>query len=246
MSQESIPEILNISDKTIQLKATIVLKEVDPEALLCPKRVNFSSMKRWVEGSHGFTCKLASLGYRHGARILGRTDFCAREVLIDEGLYNEDKSFRRRWPYVFAHEIGHVVVHGPLYPVLKAHGVFRDSLTDSIDVFTGKKILETERDFLEHQASEFAVFLLVPAATLKDCLKDLQTRDGLSESRRGRLYVDDQPRNIVAFDFVRIEMARIYGVSRKLVVSRLAEAGLLEDRRKVPVRIGMAMRDLLE
>jgi Zn-dependent peptidase ImmA (M78 family) len=241
---EFVPDALRISDMELQHKAVEVLECADPLALRSPKRTSIKAILKWLEVSYGYTCTLADLSYKDGVKVLGRTDFSIQEILIEKQLYNEDKLLRRRWPYVIAHEIGHVVVHSPIYPILKEHGVFREALTDTEDIFTGKKILQTERDFVEHHASELAVFLLVPSATISACLKELQKRDNLGESRRGHLYVDDQPRNVVAFDFVRAEMANTYGVSRKLIVSRLAEEGLLIDRRKVPVRIGSAMREL--
>jgi Zn-dependent peptidase ImmA (M78 family) len=168
------------------------------------------------------------LGYENCSKVLGLTDFRNKSIAIDISFESDECNKLIRVPFVIAHEIGHWIVHGPRYSELKMAGVFEQSTSDTIDMITGKKVFETDRDFIEHQANVFAANILVPVQTFRKALINAQERVGINR-KRGIVYLD-RKKSYSYWDFQRtlMELKRFYYVSKEVLKIRLYQTSLIE------------------
>lgn len=178
-----------------------------------------------------FKCD-ADLGHsRRGRKILGAFDFSARSIFIDPVLVDAKRTARFR--FTLAHELGHFVLHRRRmldWPALDAAPSRVDDDRVELHFLKRRSRIRTPRQWLEWQANYFASCLLMPAATVQQAIADLQGEAGVTR-RLGRLYLDDQPTNRVMYQKALYRLQDTYQVSRSVVVIRLRELALVDDRR---------------
>lgn len=128
-----------------------------------------------------------------------------------------------RFPFVLAHEIGHLILHSEL----KANQFTYDNFKDSeYSLFIQKNTLVNDKNWIEWQANCFAASLLMPEKTIKVILIAIQTKMGIS--KQGRIYLDNQRVNKEDFRNIVKELAIFFGVSKTSVEYRLESLELIE------------------
>jgi len=106
-----------------------------------------------------------------------------------------------------------------------------DTITDTkIDFVTGKKRLETERDWLEWQANQFASSFLMPRSTMLISVIAIQKKIGVNNNV-GQIYVTKECYSLREFNNTLGEISNIYDVNKTNVEHRLSDLGILIDLR---------------
>jgi hypothetical protein len=121
-----------------------------------------------------------------GYKVLGKFCFNPKAILIDKSVEGD-----LRQSFIIGHEFGHLVFHRKLnIPKDVYSGV--DISDIEVDFNTGKKSLKTVRDWLEWQANRFSSAILMPRATLRIALVDVQRSLDMHRGL-GRIYLDENP-----------------------------------------------------
>lgn len=160
-------------------------------------------------------------------KILGAFVFESPAILIDPSLDQNSPQFR----FTMAHELGHLVLHGKLN--LRSEDLDNPPghIEDSRSHFLiGRKPLRTERDWLEWQANRFASAILMPRATVRPAIVDKQEALGVLRNR-GKIFVDHQWQNITDYYAIVDYLRAIYQTSRRMILIRLRELKVLQDKR---------------
>jgi Zn-dependent peptidase ImmA (M78 family) len=168
-----------------------------------------------------FVVRNASLGLNtSGQKIFGCLELKPLAIYVD-GILKDDV----RYPFVLAHELGHLVLHRTVDFEKSKY----ESIQDVDNNFRGRECI-TDVDWMEWQANRFAAALLMPRRTLKRALDKAQKAAGLG-GYRGRIYVSNAAYHLKDFDITIEEMARIYGVSKTNIEYRLKSYGYIQDDR---------------
>lgn len=149
--------------------------------------------------------------------VLGKIEFDPLKISVTIAL-KEDVN---RWRFTLAHEIGHLVLHGPLLRYSIEEKVDSDSslsLTNNIADATSKQ--------LEFQANLFARHLLMPDATLIKVVSKYFKQENI---HRGFLYLDNQSINRSLVFALLTKMSQHFEVSIEAAKIRLKALGLLKD-----------------
>ena len=153
----------------------------------------------------------------NGYPILGAFSLNPREIFVDKSI-----RYEKRFLFVLAHEIGHLILHRNL----KFSESWNNKLTDTHDgSFTSREQI-TPSYWLEWQANMFAVSLLLPECTF--LLGFLKAQQTLKLPLRQKIYVNGFEKSINEYQDLVSEMARRYYVSKTMVKIRLNEFGLVE------------------
>lgn len=154
----------------------------------------------------------------NGSEQLGYYDVKNKVIYISPTVRNTI-----RFPFVLAHEIGHLILHSELKTNQFTYDNFKDS---EYSLFIQKNVLVNDKNWIEWQANCFAASLLMPEKTIKVRLIDIQTRMGIS--KQGRVYLDNQRINKEDFRNIVKELAIFFGVSKTSIEYRLESLELVE------------------
>jgi len=219
----SIPRL---SSNDIELKAEEVIKFYDERVLnfAQPSPVREFALETKQRFGVDFRDDLDLGQGASGRKYLGQFRIKPRGIFVDVSLKGSD-----RFPFVLAHEFGHLVLHRRIDP-LKS-GYSSSSIDDTeLDFVTGKKILRTPRDWIEWQANRFAAALLMPRATFSDALVSYQKSKDIKRNI-GSVYVDATTTSLRDLDRTLVRLAIVFGVNRTNVECRLRDLELLQDHR---------------
>lgn len=225
-SHQNPNEIPFRSPDYIESKAEEVIEHFAPEVLRKPGQTPLglvaSETSRRYKVTIDFSLELGETS--PGNRILGAFRFHPPTIRVDSSLVGTD-----RFPFVFAHEYGHFVLHRNL--VVKASGYSDVDIADTQhDFITGKKKMVTPRDRLEWQANRFAAALIMPRATVRNAVISVQ--NSLQIIRRpGIVYVENDKNSLLDFHKILAGLAFIYKVTTTNMEYRLNDLKILDDHR---------------
>lgn len=162
---------------------------------------------------------------KNGNKILGYYDQSSTTIHIDSSLYGTS-----RFAFVFAHEIGHFILHRDLQINSQLYNSFKDSEYNfKIDSYE----LKNEKHWIEWQANKFAACLILPENSLIARLAEYQMRLGIRNV--GTIYYDDQSTNRLLFHQIVSYLAYFFGVSSVNVKYRLNDLGVITYANKKPI-----------
>ena len=149
---------------------------------------------------------------------LGLLDVEKNLVILNAGMDN-----KKRYRFTMAHELGHYILHSPLF---KKQGVV--SVGESEDT-----LLVSENDSLrlEYQANKFASCLLMPKKlvdTLYDIFFDRYVHQEFGDSFHALYYNQNQPETWQSYNHIVGHMSRLLGVSKQAMTIRLLSLELLK------------------
>lgn len=212
-----------ISSEEIELKAEEVIDKWFPSVLLKPQLTPLNDFCLKLKNEHNTIIQLdQDLRYVRGRKVWGFFKPEPRSICIDVSLLDTT-----RFPFVLAHEIGHLVLHRKLVLENKEYQIEEDT---EIDFLTGKKNLITTRDWIEWQANKFASCFLMPRKTFIDAVTQTQIEMGITRNL-GIVYVDKQRYSKEDFESIKEKLALIYNVNKTNVEIRLNDLNLLNDQR---------------
>lgn len=146
-------------------------------------------------------------------------------MLIDNSLLEEKTEYRLR--STTGHECGHWILQQEYYTVNPYQISFFPELRytstacrcEDIEGNCGKRELETEHDWLEHQAKVFSAAILMPKSTFSMVAKDPQLRQMIRNDCCG--FEEDQ--------FLADYLSEVFNVSPASAKIRLTKLGLSMD-----------------
>jgi len=168
-----------------------------------------------------FTCKLESKG---NERVLGKTIFSKKLILIDKSLFN----VKQRFNFVLGHELGHLFLH-TRKKIIDDHKVYVNFSEDKAKhFFLSPHQSFSVRNQIEWQANAFSAAILMPRKIFVKGLTNVQNK--LSINRNiGIIYIDETQNK--KQDFIRIigELSSLFNSSPSAVKYRLYNLNLVVD-----------------
>lgn len=152
-----------------------------------------------------------------GTIIVGQYDNSNNTITIDNSLIGTD-----RIGFVFAHELGHAILHRGIRINSELFNEFKDS---EYDFVSDKHLLTNYKNWIEWQANRFASFLLIPEQNLKVHLILKQMQLGIN--RHGHIYLDNQPINLQDYHQIMDYLKLQFNTTKTTVLYRLQELGLI-------------------
>jgi Zn-dependent peptidase ImmA (M78 family) len=155
--------------------------------------------------------------------ILGYFDVNKNLIKIDKSLHGTN-----RFAFLLAHEIGHFILHRGLKINQQVYNKFKDS---EYDFILDKYLLNNYKNWIEWQANEFASNLIMPNDTF--CRKLVQVQEKLGISKRGYIYLDDQPINKRDFIDITSYLCEFFNTTFTSVKYKLESLDLIKyDQKK--------------
>lgn len=188
-----------------------------------------------VEGYLGLDFALVDLEKQLGIRdVLGATWFDEKRVCVDQSLEGKEG----RFAFTLAHEVGHWVLHRPLY---EAEKVTRPLFARDPSKPPEPAIVcrSSQRQApAEWQANQFAARVLMPASDVRAtfralCGDDVQAWDGLRKNLTSEI-VDDRLRGLAAS---MIMQGNFDNVSNEAMRRRLVDLKLVLDKAEMAPRL---------
>lgn len=136
--------------------------------------------------------------------------------------------------FVLMHEIGHLILHKDLRFNQNDYEDFQNSKYNTL---SRKFDLENPKNWIEWQANRFATYVLMPKESVIARIIYIQKVLKISRSF-GIVYCDDQEVNMEDYEKIINYLSKYFGVSDAIIVIRLKELSLLDDRR-IKKRVGM-------
>lgn len=204
----------------IENKAQEALERWCPEVLDQPRPFPIEKICDQIRAK-GYRVELTAdlLPTPNGKKVLGclslEDPYC---IYIDKSLEHDVRK-----PFVFAHELGHFVLHRK---VTFDKGEY-DTFIDTDDRIEGLQGEMNDRFWLEWQANTFAAALLMPKATFSAVLCAVQKAMGIS--RTGYIYVTKERYSQRDYHQTLEGMASLYGVSKTNILYRLQSFDLIQD-----------------
>lgn len=127
----------------------------------------------------------------------------------------------QRWRFTLAHEIWHLILH---YKFIKNR---LENLIDTVDTCDTNSIY-IDKDTMEYQANKFANELLIPEKIFTPLVLQHFTENRIFW---GRMYLDDQECNRIAYRKLLSVICQKFDVSRAVARQRLLDNKLLTDER---------------
>lgn len=214
----------HLSKKNIEDKVDKVLTHFDSNYFCFKRKTPLLRFAHFLSTEHKIEFNYEKeLGFSNaGNKILGH--FCPKpmSIYIDNILVAD----RHRFNFVLAHEIGHLVLHRKL----DTKFIYEVESTEKIlyETITGKRILKTDKDFIEWQASFFAAAFLMPKTMIVNELISIQKNLGIS--RVGSIFLDNQLCNIRDYYTIVEQLSLYFEVSKNCVMNRLEDLQLIEKR----------------
>lgn len=134
----------------------------------------------------------------------------------------------KRLRFVLFHELGHFFLHRKLKINQEIYNDFTDS---KFDFISGKHLLTNPKNWIEWQANQFAVSIILPKERLIVAIKNIQEYIGINK-HFGAIYLDDQPVNKNDYFSIITHLSEYFKVSKTVVNFRLKSLGLINDQRK--------------
>jgi Zn-dependent peptidase ImmA (M78 family) len=219
----------HLSKIDIEVKAEVVIEYYDKNVLHKPQFTPLMAIIKKLKDEFKiiFDFKNEIGTSLNGKKILGKFIFKPRSILVDKSIINDI-----RFPFVLAHELGHLVLHRKISLPKNEYDNFIDT---EYDLISGRKILLSIRDWIEWQANQFASAILMPQTTLLKSIISIQKKIGIGKSL-GNVYLDNT--NYSQRDFKRIigELEIIFHVNKTNIEYRMNDLGILIDRRSKNIK----------
>ncbi len=219
-NQNKITGLNQLSSSGIEKITNRLLSSFNKSILVNYSRVPVEDFISFLEKTYLLKTDISqSLGRDANNRIiLGYYDMAERTIFIDKSLAHSE-----RFSFIFAHEVGHFILHKKLKINNKVYNNFKDpEFNFKIDKYE----LTNDKNWIEWQANQFAASLVIPKESLLYRLISYQTSIGITRNR-GRIFLDDQPVNHKDYYRITTFLAYYFKVSRANIRYRLNNLGVV-------------------
>lgn len=222
-----------LSRTDIEERAGHMLQYVLPDRGDDPKPPDLEKIVSVLQSKHkvrfSFLDDLGSLP--SGEKILGMFTVGPLTIRVCSSLQMWSPSFCR----TLAHELGHLVFHRKMI----GDGKYISREKPMVDTARQLRYRETaelsDHGWVEWQANEFSMCLILPRRFLQILVTSVQTEIGIKKNL-GMMYLDDQPCNKRDCKRIVGRIAELSGAKDTLVWRRLRFLGILEDHQKQRAR----------
>jgi Zn-dependent peptidase ImmA (M78 family) len=234
-----------LDGEDVEQLAARFLEHLAPKALIEPVFTPIADIMRRLQQDKLCTFSFdEDLGSTpEGYKYLGYFHIKRKHIGIDVSLSTEDV----RFPFTVAHELGHFYLHSKVKPQALKTAPFeiRDSTRDLV---THRIDATKSRTLLEWQANKFAAGILMPRATVRNCVIDLQKARGITRNL-GTVWLDRSAPSNREHSILLQQLAAAYRVSRSVARYRLRELDILHfDKASLPTManetLGTVLADL--
>ena len=216
-----------LSAVDIENKAEEVLIKLAPRILVHPQKTPVLSILDEFEKQFSVKTSIGELGFgKTGKKIIGRFWLESREISIDKSIVDTV-----RFPFVVAHEIGHLVLHRKLQLKAEDDDIKNDDDDFDHNLTQTTHSLKTSKDWLEWQANKFASSFLMPKKTFIFELIEVQNILDI-RSNLGRIYVEEKEYSIRDYKNTVSLLAERYAVGFIHTEIRLKDLKLIDDHRQ--------------
>ena len=226
MGNDNIP---HLSKNDIEIKAEEVIEYFDKSILDAPQFTPLVSIVKKLKEEFNilfdFTSEIGTSS--SGSKILGKFAFQPRAIYVDKDIVND-----LRFPFVLAHEIGHMVLHRKVELPREEYDKFQDT---EYDLISGKKFLLTSRDWIEWQANQFASAFIMPRSTFQNAIIEIQEGLGITKNL-GFIYLENVEYSNRDFRKILDKLQEIYRVNKTNIEYRMNDLGVLIDKRSKNVK----------
>jgi len=210
--------------KTLEDISNDLLDRVDKYVLKCVVKTQIEKTILFLKSEYKLNFDFDNqIEIKNGKNILGYFDVANNIIKIDNRVVNTD-----RFSFLLAHEIGHFILHRDLKINQQAYDNFQDS---EYNYLSDKYLLNNYKNWIEWQANEFASSFIMPSNTFYNRLLHIQEYLGIT--RRGYIYLDDQPINRRDFGDITKYLAEYFNTTYTSVIYKLESLDLITYDRKV-------------
>lgn len=212
-----------LSHSNIEKIANQIHDEINPNILKHYSKFTIEEIINSIEKNYLIEFDLnANLSEESLNKTLGSFDVVNNKISIDKSVFGT-----KRFSFVLAHEIGHLILHRDLKVNKEVYNEFEDS---EYDFMTDKYLLVNDKNWVEWQANKFASSLLMPEINIKFQLVFYQIQLGIS--KYGHIYVDDQKINRDDFSKILTYLSDFFNTSITTIKFRLEELNLVTYKTK--------------
>lgn len=218
-----------LSSENIEAISLKVLNELDPNINMGYESVNIQRLIEFVEKRYslGVDCTQSLNVDINGNLILGYYSRSEKKIYIERTIVDTP-----RFAFIFAHELGHFILHEDL----KINQNTYDSFSDSeFNFLIDKYELKNEKHWIEWQANKFAATLIVPRKSLLAHVMAYQKQNGIRNV--GKIYHDNQPVNENDYNNIVNVLSDFYQVTKTSIIFRLRECDILIEPKILPNHI---------
>jgi hypothetical protein len=167
------------------------------------------------------------LGHEGGNKIYGRFRVRPFRIEVDRSLPRWDPKFR----FCLSHEIGHLVLHRKMMGAGMAISTHA-SPADTATRLRYKEMAElSDLDWIEWQANEFAVSLMLPQRFLLWKVVHAQQKLGIVRNL-GTIRLDGQPGSMLDMKKIIAAIGLETRIPTGLLLRRLRYLGIIDDQRQ--------------
>lgn len=196
-----VNNVPRMSDTDIERHAMLYLQDYNAELLKVPQPLDVEDFAEGYMGIHFHYANLSHTGFIWGRMVFNNTLIIvynpenniaeeepveANTIVIDNGLLAEDQEVMFRSTVM--HECGHSVYHDEYYcidyselPIKSSNNIAHLPYTSckgadviGVDSIGKRKRLQTDHDWLEHQAKYFSAATLMPKSAVRTLCKSPQ------------------------------------------------------------------------
>lgn len=212
-----------LSRKAIEEIANNLHNEIDERTLKHTLGIQFEKTVEFFETKYNLHFEFEkSITNNSFKNILGYLDVANNTICIDCSIVNTE-----RFAFLFAHEIGHFVLHRELKLNQQVYDKFQDS---EYNFMSNKYLLNNYKNWIEWQANEFASAFVMPNNSFYTRLLAIQKKLGISKA--GHIYLDDQPINRKDFGDITTYLVKHFNTTYTSVIYKLESLELITYNRK--------------
>lgn len=211
-----------LSKKILDNLTTNVLNNFNPNINARGLPVPIEAFMEYMSRTYGLQFDVGIEFAKDKSHLNGYFDRKSNTVYV-----NPETRETGHFAFVCMHEIAHFLLHQHLNISQEKYDEQPDS---SYDPIIGKHRLEKEKHWIEWQANYFASSLLMPLRSLLWQLIEWQIDMGIS--KRGYIWVDKQPCNILDYKKALTILAYKFETTRGILENRMADHKLIRYQQK--------------
>ncbi|WP_367392076.1 ImmA/IrrE family metallo-endopeptidase [Lewinella sp. LCG006] len=217
-------QIERLSRNDINRIAKSLINRIDQYILERKRKLPLRELEKYITGELNVGIqKVNSLGKDSaGRKIRAATD-------LENGVIHVSNqvSQGRSYPFILAHELGHILLHSEI----ELSQIEYEAFTDAEFSFSSMRyVLTNDRNWLEWQANCFASSIILPDISLLTRLFMFQEQLGM---RVGKIYLDDQWANRKSFYQLVEKLAYYFYTTKTSVVYRLNDLDQIDNHSRL-------------
>lgn len=221
----NISGLKKLNRKQIEEIANNLHNKIDEKTLGLSLGFQLQKTVAFFKEKHNLNFEFEKLISENSAKnIFGYFDVTNNIICIDSSIVNT-----KRFAFLFAHEIGHFILHRKLQINQQFYDMFEDA---EYDFLSDRHLLKNDKHWIEWQANEFASAFIMPADSFIRKLIEVQTDLGINKVKVGHIYLDDQPINRDDFIKITAYLTTHFNTTYESVKYRLQSLNLITYNRK--------------